>query len=566
MNAGEIQIKMAQGAKPGEGGQLPAHKVYPWIAATRHATPGVGLISPPPHHDIYSIEDLKQLIHDLRNANPAARISVKLVSEPGVGTVAAGVTKAHADTVVVAGADGGTGAAPLTSLKHAGQPWELGLAETQQTLRLNQLRDQVRVQVDGGLKTGRDVVIAALLGAEEYGFSTAPLVVAGCIMMRVCHLDTCPVGIATQNPVLRQRYSGTPEFVETFFLYLAQQVREHLAALGLRSIDEAVGRADLLDVSGAVEHHRAGGLDLAPLLAVPDVDAGLRCTRPARHDLSQTLDARLIEAAEAALTDRTPVAIRAEIHNTDRTAGTMLGSEVTRRIGPDGLPPGTIDITLTGTAGQSLGAFLPAGVSITLHGDANDYVGKGLSGGTVVVRPDAQSGHGERPQVIAGNTIGYGATSGELFLRGTVGERFAVRNSGALMICEGAGDHAMEYMTGGRVVVLGPTGRNVAAGMSGGIGYLLDAPTSVVNPELVDLGGLDEAEAAWLGGVLADHVARTASTIAASLLADWPTAAARFTRVLPRDYARVLSIQARAADQGADPAAVNEAIMESIRG
>ncbi|MBM9466827.1 glutamate synthase large subunit [Nakamurella leprariae] len=571
VNADEIQIKMAQGAKPGEGGQLPGHKVYPWVAATRHATPGVGLISPPPHHDIYSIEDLKQLIHDLRNANPRAAVSVKLVSTPGVGTVAAGVTKAHADKVIVAGYDGGTGAAALTSLKHAGQPWELGLAETQQTLRINELREQVRVQVDGGLKTGRDVVVAALLGAEEFGFSTAPLIVAGCIMMRVCHLDTCPVGIATQNPVLRARYTGTPEFVETFFLYLAEQVRRYLASLGLRSLDEAVGRADLLDVDSAVRHHRAAGLDLAPLLHIADVDSDHRCVRPAQHDLSRSLDARLIglaaDALEAAPTapDK-PVRIDLPVRNVDRTAGTMLGSEVTRRWGPDGAPDGTFDVQLTGTAGQSLGAFLPRGVTITLVGDANDYIGKGLSGGRLVVRPDENSpaqAPGVKVQVIGGNTVGYGATSGEMYLRGRVGERFAVRNSGALMVVEGTGDHACEYMTGGRVVILGRTGRNVGAGMSGGIAYLLDADPTRVNGELVDLEELAADEVVWLGEVVSAHAKLTGSRIAASLLADWPGSAARFSRVMPRDYRRVLSVMAEAAERGLD---ANEMIMESARG
>ena len=566
VNSAEIQIKMAQGAKPGEGGQLPGSKVYPWIAATRHATTGVGLISPPPHHDIYSIEDLKQLIHDLRNANPAAQVSVKLVSEPGVGTVAAGVTKAHADKVIVAGADGGTGAAALTSLKHAGQPWELGLAEAQQTLRINELREQVRVQVDGGLKTARDVVVAALLGAEEFGFSTAPLVVAGCIMMRVCHLDTCPVGIATQNPVLRERYTGTPEFVETFFLFLAEQVREYLAELGFRSIDEAVGQTDVLDVTAAVAHHRARGLDLAPLLEQADVPSDHRCVRPAQHDLSKTLDAVLIDKAAPALQDARPVRIDLPIRNVDRTAGTMLGSEVTRIHGPDGLPDGTIDVQLTGTAGQSLGAFLPKGVSITLVGDANDYVGKGLSGGRVVVRPDENSpsqAPGSKTQVIAGNTIGYGATSGELFLRGRAGERFAVRNSGALMVVEGAGDHACEYMTGGRVVILGRTGRNAGAGMSGGIAYLLDPDPARVNPELVDLEPLDADEVIWLGDVISSHAKLTGSPIAAALLADWPVAAVRFSRLMPRDYRRVLSLRAEAAARGVD---ADELIMEASHG
>ncbi len=566
VNSAEIQIKMAQGAKPGEGGQLPGNKIYPWIAATRHATTGVGLISPPPHHDIYSIEDLKQLIHDLRNANPAADVSVKLVSVPGVGTVAAGVTKAHADKVIVAGNDGGTGAAPLTSLKHTGQPWELGLAETQQTLRLNRLREQVRVQVDGGLKTARDVIVAALLGAEEFGFSTAPLVVAGCVMMRVCHLDTCPVGIATQNPVLRERYTGTPEFVETFFLFLAEQIREYLAALGFRSISEVVGHAEMLDVSQAIDHHRARGLDLAPLLEIPDVDSDYSCTRPARHDLSATLDATLIEMAGPALTAGEAVRIDLPIRNVDRTAGTMLGSEVTRRFGPDGLPDHTIEVNLTGTAGQSLGAFLPRGVSITLLGDANDYVGKGLSGGRVVIRPDENSpaqAPGVKPQVIAGNTIGYGATSGEMYLRGRVGERFAVRNSGALMVTEGAGDHACEYMTGGRVVILGRTGRNVGAGMSGGIAYLLDPEPAKVNPELVDLEDLEPDEVVWLGEVISSHAKLTGSRTAAALLADWPIAAVRFSRVMPRDYRRVLAVRAEAAASGAD---ADEMIMEATRG
>lgn len=564
VNADEIQIKMAQGAKPGEGGQLPGNKVYPWIAATRHATTGVGLISPPPHHDIYSIEDLKQLILDLRNANPRAQVSVKLVSEPGVGTVAAGVTKCHADRVIIAGYDGGTGAAPLTSLKHTGQPWELGLAEAQQTLRLNGLREQIRVQADGGLKTGRDVIIAMLLGAEEFGFATAPLVVAGCVMMRVCHLDTCPVGIATQNPVLRERYTGTPEFVETFFLFLAEQVREYLAALGFRSVAEAVGHAELLDIAPAVDHHRARGLDLAPLLAMSDSESGSSCTAPAVHDLSESLDAGLIEQAADSLDRLMPTVLRHPVRNVDRTVGTMLGSEVTRRHGPDGLPDDTIRLELTGTAGQSLGAFLPKGITIELTGDANDYVAKGLSGGRIIVRPAATGLPGPAAgQVIAGNTIGYGATSGELYLRGRVGERFAVRNSGALLVCEGTGDHACEYMTGGRAVVLGSTGRNLAAGMSGGIAYLLDAVPAKINGELVDLQELADDEQVWLGEVIADHRRYTGSGVAEQLLADWPASAARFRRVMPRDYARVLQIQATARQSGID---ANQLIMEGSHG
>ena len=486
--ADDIQIKMAQGAKPGEGGQLPGHKVYPWVAKVRHSTPGVGLISPPPHHDIYSIEDLAQLIHDLKNANPEARIHVKLVSEVGVGTVAAGVSKAHADVVLISGHDGGTGASPLTSLKHAGAPWELGLAETQQTLVLNGLRERIVVQVDGQLKTGRDVVIAALLGAEEFGFATAPLVVSGCVMMRVCHLDTCPVGIATQNPELRSRFSGKPEFVETFFEYIAQEVREHLAALGLRSVEEAIGEASLLEVAAAVHHWKASGLDLTPILTdIKSVDgASRRNTVGQSHGLEKALDHRLIEMSQDALRDKTPVRIELPIRNVNRTVGTMLGHEVTKAY-PHGLPDDTIDISLTGSAGQSLGAFLPAGITLRLYGDANDYVAKGLSGGRVVVRPDRSASLPAEQNVIAGNVIAYGATSGEVFLRGQVGERFCVRNSGATAVVEGLGDHGCEYMTGGIVLVLGPTGRNFAAGMSGGLAYVLDLREDRVNRDLVDL-------------------------------------------------------------------------------
>ncbi|MBU6214131.1 MAG: glutamate synthase large subunit, partial [Actinomycetales bacterium] len=473
VNADDIQIKVAQGAKPGEGGQLPGHKVYPWIAKTRYSTPGVGLISPPPHHDIYSIEDLAQLIYDLKCANDRARVHVKLVSEVGVGTVAAGVAKAHADVVLVSGHDGGTGASPLTSLRHAGVPWELGLAETQQTLRLNGLRDRITVQVDGQLKTGRDVLIAALLGAEEFGFATAPLVVMGCVMMRVCHLDTCPVGIATQNPQLRERFTGAPEFVESFFEFIAEQVRELLAALGLRSLEEAIGRVDLLDVRNAVNHWKAAGLDLAPLLHDVQSDAPRAKTLAGIHEVAAPLDKRLIELCAPAIAAGEPVRAQLTVSNTDRAVGTMLGSQVTRAHGGAGLPDGTIDITFTGSAGQSFGAFLPAGVTLRLEGDANDYVAKGLSGGRIILRPAQSAAHLDG-QVIAGNVIAYGATGGELFIRGVVGERFCVRNSGAIAVVEGTGDHACEYMTGGRVVILGPTGRNVGAGMSGGIAYALD--------------------------------------------------------------------------------------------
>ena len=489
VNADDLQIKMAQGAKPGEGGQLPGNKVYPWIAKTRYSTPGVGLISPPPHHDIYSIEDLAQLIHDLKNANPAARVHVKLVAEVGVGTVAAGVSKAHADVVLISGHDGGTGAAPLTSLKHAGAPWELGLAETQQTLLRNKLRDRIVVQADGQLKTGRDVIIAALLGAEEFGFASAPLVVSGCIMMRVCHLDTCPVGVATQNPELRARFSGKPEFVVNFFEFIAEEVREYLALMGFRSIEEIIGRVDLLDAALAVDHWKASGLDLSPVLYRPQLpdDAALSCKQSQDHGLDKALDNTLIQLAEGALADGAPVRLELPIRNVNRTVGTMLGYEVTRRWGGEGLPDGTIDISFRGSAGQSFGAFLPRGITLRLHGDANDYLGKGLSGGRLVVRPVAEAAFAAEEQIIAGNVIGYGATSGEMFLRGIVGERFCVRNSGALAVAEGTGDHGCEYMTGGRVVILGPVGRNFAAGMSGGIAYVLDLPEIRVNMEMVDL-------------------------------------------------------------------------------
>ena len=469
-NADDIQIKMAQGAKPGEGGQLMAQKVYPWVARTRHSTPGVGLISPPPHHDIYSIEDLAQLIYDAKRANPSARVHVKLVSEVGIGTVAAGVTKAKADVVLVSGHDGGTGASPLNSLKHAGVPWELGLAETQQTLMLNGLRDRVVVQVDGQLKTGRDVVIAALLGGEEFGFATAPLVVSGCIMMRVCHLDTCPVGVATQNPELRSRFNGKPEFVVNFFEFLAEEVREILAELGFRSIEEAIGHAEMLDSRDAINHWKAEGLDLDPILhgLEFDNDAPLRNLTGQNHELDKHFDQRLIAMAAEALSDRTPVKISVNVINTDRSVGTMLGHVVTKTFSTDVLATDTIDITLNGTAGQSLGAFLPAGITLRMFGDSNDYVGKGLSGGRIIVRPDRTNVFPAERNVIAGNVIGYGATSGELFLRGQVGERFLVRNSGATAVVEGIGDHGCEYMTGGQTLIIGRTGRNFGAGMSGG--------------------------------------------------------------------------------------------------
>ncbi|WP_370247526.1 glutamate synthase large subunit [Nocardioides sp.] len=570
-HADDIQIKMAQGAKPGEGGQLPGNKVYPWVAKTRHSTPGVGLISPPPHHDIYSIEDLAQLIHDLKNANPAARVHVKLVSEMGVGTVATGVSKAHADVVLISGHDGGTGASPLTSLKHAGGPWELGLAETQQTLLVNGLRDRIVVQADGQLKTGRDVVIAALLGAEEYGFATAPLVVSGCILMRVCHLDTCPVGIATQNPTLRERFSGKADYVVTFFEFIAQEVRELLAELGFRSLDEAIGQVSALDIGAAVDHWKASGLDLAPILHEVDYshfpEQQRRCVQGQDHGIERSLDVTtLVPMAQPALERGEPVRGQVAIRNVNRTVGTILGHEVTKRYGGEGLPEGTIDLTFTGSAGQSFGAFLPRGVTLRLEGDANDYVGKGLSGGRIVVRPDRSAPFRSNEHIIAGNTIAYGATSGEIFLRGGVGERFAVRNSGARVVTEGVGDHGCEYMTGGRVVVLGKTGRNFAAGMSGGIAWVLDLKPQRVNTELVELRAVEGDAAVELEQLVRAHLEETGSEVAAELLADWPAALGRFTEVMPRDYRIVLEAKAAAEAAGLSENEITQAMMEALHG
>lgn len=571
-NSDDIQIKMAQGAKPGEGGQLPGNKVYPWVAKTRHSTPGVGLISPPPHHDIYSIEDLAQLIHDLKNANPAARVHVKLVSEVGVGTVAAGVSKAHADVVLISGHDGGTGASPLTSLKHAGGPWELGLAETQQTLLLNGLRDRIVVQTDGQLKTGRDVVIAALLGAEEFGFATAPLVVSGCILMRVCHLDTCPVGVATQNPVLRSRYTGKAEYVVNFFEFIAEEVRELLASLGFRSIDEAIGRVDALDTVGAANHWKASGLDLAPILHRVDVaethfpDQDVRNTGTQNHGLDKALDVELIKIAQPALDNAEAVRAQVAIRNVNRTVGTMLGHEVTKRYRGEGLPTDTIDITFTGSAGNSFGAFVPKGITLRIEGDANDYVGKGLSGGRIAIRPDRSASFRADEHIIAGNTIAYGATSGEIFIRGGVGERCCVRNSGATVVTEGVGDHGCEYMTGGRVAVLGKTGRNFAAGMSGGIAWVLDLKEFRVNPELVELGPVSEANKAELREMVRKHHEETGSEVAAELLAGWDAALTRFTEVMPRDYRIVLEAAAKAEADGLDEDGVANAMMEALHG
>ncbi len=571
VNADDIQIKMAQGAKPGEGGQLPGHKVYPWVAATRHSTPGVGLISPPPHHDIYSIEDLKQLIHDLKNSNPLARVHVKLVSEVGVGTVAAGVSKAKADVVLISGHDGGTGASPLTSLKHAGAPWELGLAETQQTLLLNGLRDRIVVQADGQLKTGRDVVIAALLGAEEFGFATAPLVVSGCIMMRVCHLDTCPVGVATQNPELRKKFSGKPEFVVTFMEFIAQEVREHMAALGFRTIQEMIGRVEALDTRTAIQHWKAKGLDISPILAVPQNPYGqtLHHSVNQDHDLEFALDRQLIDACLPAIERGEQVTAEFTIKNVNRTTGTMLGNAITKAHGGAGLPDGTVNLQFRGSAGQSFGAFVPSGVTMTLEGDANDYVGKGLSGGRVVVRPDRRSPFPAEDNIIAGNVIGYGATGGEIFLRGVVGERFCVRNSGVTAVVEGVGDHGCEYMTGGRVVVLGSTGRNFGAGMSGGIAYVYD-PDDVfgarLNREMVQLQQLEADDLEFLKATIGKHAVFTGSPVAQRILDAFDTESANFKRVMPIDYQRVLGVMKQAEADGLDEEQTLSKVMEASRG
>ena len=563
VNADDIQIKMAQGAKPGEGGQLPGNKVYPWIAKIRYSTPGVGLISPPPHHDIYSIEDLAQLIHDLKNANNSARVHVKLVAEVGVGTVAAGVSKAHADVVLISGHDGGTGASPLTSLKHAGAPWELGLAETQQTLMLNGLRDRIVVQVDGQMKTGRDVLIAALLGAEEFGFATAPLVVSGCVMMRVCHLDTCPVGVASQNPELRKKFTGKPEFVETFFEYIAEEVRELLAQLGFKKLEDAIGQVELLDTKSAIDHWKANGLDLSPLLIAPKDNSPRRNLSKQDHGLVNALDNELIKLSADALNKATPVRLEMPVRNVNRTVGTMLGAEITRKYGGSGLPADTIDITFHGSAGQSFGAFVPSGLTLRLYGDSNDYVGKGLSGGRVIIRPDEKAKFSSSANVIAGNVIGYGATSGEIMIAGVVGERFCVRNSGATAIVEGVGDHGCEYMTGGTVIVLGNTGRNFAAGMSGGRAFVLDLDVRLVNTEMVDILALPGDQEEVIKSHISKFYAETGSKIAGELIKDWESSKKRISMVMPRDYARVLDVMAKAQREGLP---VESAVMAAING
>ncbi len=554
-NADEIQIKIAQGAKPGEGGQLPGHKVNEVIAKVRNSTPGVGLISPPPHHDIYSIEDLAQLIFDLKNANPEAAVSVKLVAETGVGTIAAGVAKGHADLILIAGHDGGTGASPISSVKHAGAPWELGLSETQQILVINGLRGRVRLQTDGQLKTGRDVVVGALLGADEFGFSTIPLIASGCIMMRKCHLNTCPVGIATQDEELRKKFTGKPEHVVNYFFFVAEEIRELMAKLGFTLFSDMVGRVDLLKTKDAIDHWKAKGLDLTALLHQPDVakDIAIRHAETQDHGIDNILDRKLIELAAPALEDGTAVGHKLSIRNVDRTVGTMLGHMVTKKYGIDGLPDGTIRFIFTGTAGQSFGAFVPKGISLTIEGDANDYTGKGLSGGRIVVRPSEAATFLPERNMIVGNTVLYGATSGECYFRGVAGERFAVRNSGAEAVVEGVGDHGCEYMTGGRVVVLGHTGRNFAAGMSGGFAYVYDPKERFerrCNMSMVELSHVSEKDDIDdLKRMLTNHFDHTGSTVAEEILEDWEESYPRFIKVFPTEYKRVLMERAAKANK-----------------
>jgi glutamate synthase domain-containing protein 2/glutamate synthase domain-containing protein 1/glutamate synthase domain-containing protein 3 len=570
VNATDLQIKMAQGAKPGEGGQLPGHKVYPWIAKVRYSTPGVGLISPPPHHDIYSIEDLAQLIHDLKNANREARVHVKLVAEVGVGTIAAGVSKAHADVVLISGHDGGTGASPLSSVKHTGLPWELGLSETQQVLVMNKLRDRIVVQVDGQMKTGRDVVIAALMGAEEFGFSIAPLIVLGCVMMRVCHLNTCPVGIATQDPELRKKFAGQPEHVENFFRFVAQETREWMAQLGFRAMDEMIGRVDRLDVKKAVDHWKARGLDFSQILYQPPVGAEVatRHVIEQDHGLDASLDVTtILPLCREALESKKAVDIILPIRNVNRTVGTILGSEVSRRYGAEGLPEDTIRIHFNGSAGQSFGAFVPRGITFTLEGDANDYIGKGLSGGKLVVYPPRQATFVPEENILIGNVALYGATAGEAYFRGVAGERFGVRNSGVHAVVEGVGDHGCEYMTGGRVVVIGRTGRNFAAGMSGGVAYVLDTAGDFkrrCNLAMVDIDPLAAGEDVELvKDLLKRHVHYTGSTVAQNILAQWKSMQAKFVKVTPKDYKRVLAAISKARETGMPE---EQAVMEAAHG
>jgi glutamate synthase (ferredoxin) len=557
VNSEEIQIKMAQGAKPGEGGQLPGRKVYPWVAKVRHSTPGVGLISPPPHHDIYSIEDLAELIHDLKNANPRARINVKLVSEVGVGTIAAGVAKGKADVVLISGYDGGTGASPQSSIKHAGLPWELGLAETHQTLVMNNLRSRIVVETDGQLKTGRDVVMAALLGAEEFGFATAPLVVLGCVMMRVCHQDTCPVGVATQNPELRKKFTGDPAHVVNFMHFIAQEMRELMAKLGFRTVDEMIGHVDVLEMREAVDHWKAQGLDFSNILYQPDAppEVGRYCQISQDHGLDKALDNQvLLDLCQPALERGEPVAATLPIRNTNRVVGTILGSELTRRYRAEGLPEDTVRLRFQGSAGQSFGAFVPRGITLVLEGDANDYMGKGLSGGKMIVYPPEGSTFIPEENIIIGNVAFYGATSGEAYIRGLAGERFCVRNSGAHAVVEGVGDHGCEYMTGGRVVVLGRTGRNFAAGMSGGIAYVLDWDGDFhtrCNQEMVDLEKLEEAtEIEAVKGMIERHAEYTHSELGWRVLGRWDELRPKFVKVMPKDYKRMLEAFQRVEEAG----------------
>jgi len=548
VNCDELQIKMAQGAKPGEGGQLPGHKVDQYIAKIRYSTPGVGLISPPPHHDIYSIEDLAQLIHDLKNANNQARISVKLVAEVGVGTVAAGVSKAKADVVLISGDSGGTGASPLTSIKHAGIPWELGLAETQQILVANDLRSRIRVETDGQLKTGRDVAIAALLGAEEFGFASSALVASGCIMMRVCHLNTCPVGIATQDPVLRKKFEGKPEHVVNYMMFIAEELREIMAELGFRTVDEMIGRVDMLDVRDVSHHWKAKGVDLSQILHKPDVPptVATRCITTQDHGLQKALDNTLIDRCQPALLRREPVSLDLPITNRNRTACTMLSAEISRRHGAEGLPPETIRIKFTGSAGQSFCAWLAEGIAIELEGDANDYFGKGLSGGRIVLYPPHDATFAPEENIIVGNVSLYGATGGEVFLRGQAGERFCVRNSGVTAVVEGVGDHGCEYMTRGLVVVLGRTGRNFAAGMSGGVAYVLDDDGTFekrCNKSMVELDPLDERDLTTVRSLIQRHYDYTHSAVAWRLLSGWKDTVTHLVRVMPVEYRSVLAKQ-----------------------
>jgi len=571
VNADELQIKMAQGAKPGEGGQLPGHKVDEVIARLRHSIPGVGLISPPPHHDIYSIEDLAQLIYDLKNVNPQARIAVKLVAEVGVGTVAAGVAKAHADVVLISGDSGGTGASPLSSIKHAGIPWELGLAETQQVLLLNDLRSRIRVQTDGKLQTGRDVVIAALLGAEEFGFATTPLIAMGCVMMRKCHLNTCSVGIATQDPLLRKQFQGQPEHVINFFFFIAEQVRQYMAELGFRTVDEMVGRVDMLDIEPAVDHWKARGLDYSAILYNPPVPSRVarHCVHKQDHRLEHALDHKILKEAQAALETRTAIEVQLPVSNVHRTIGTMLSGEIARRYGSAGLPDDTLRLQLSGSAGQSIGAFLAKGVTVTLEGEANDYVGKGLSGGRIVVYPPRGSGFAPEENIIIGNVALYGATSGEAFFNGVAGERFAVRNSGSTAVVEGVGDHGCEYMTNGLVVVLGSCGRNFAAGMSGGIAYVFDEHGDFTekrcNLESVDLESLiDEQDVQVVHNLVNRHLELTNSPRAKWILENWQDLQPRFIKVFPHEYKRVLGvIRTQSAYIPCQPVSILEPILDS---